>query len=81
MGSDQVHVYMYSPIMVGGGVQEKDFFHLFFISFFPGPMRDVCTMCCCYDGTCCLGLWCIDQMMSRRKKQDERWRAGDGCSW
>lgn len=82
MGSDQVHVYMYSLVMVGGGrVQKKDFFRLFFISFVPGPMRDVRTMCCCYDGTCCLRLWCIDQIMSRRKRQDERWRAGDGFSW
>lgn len=31
MGSDQVHVYMYSLMMVGGGrVQEKDFFHFIF---------------------------------------------------
>lgn len=60
MGSDQVHVYMYSLMMVGGRVQEKDFYHLFFISFFPGPMRDARTICYCYDGTCCLGLWCID---------------------
>lgn len=37
MGSDQVHVYMYSLVMVGGRVQEKDFFSFIFHFIFSRP--------------------------------------------
>lgn len=74
----KVHVQSYD----GGGEGAGEGLLSFIFHFiFPGPMRDAGTICYCYDGTCCLRLWCIDQMMSRRKKQDERWRAGDGFSW
>lgn len=37
MGSDQVHVYMYSLIMAGGRVQEKGLFSFIFHLIFSRP--------------------------------------------